>query len=397
MGSNRLTQSKTAKSRCLLLVSILLLVLMQPAALLGQSKPELALEITVPDAMMPKIRVGGRQGAGGGLIRRASLMITDPNAAGGFTAIDVHTVPEGNAIRITLSVIYNDVNLQEWWKNKDEKPGGSYLIREGETARATELSQFGIEPFEMKVISAAPAVLKPGEGPRILNNTTALKVERLEKRLDSYSIWLKNISSKDIIVYSVSSGNLGHVSSSIRFGRPAIAPGATSPEVYMSASDVEQRGVTISLAIFSDRTFEGDAKLAIKFLAQDEGVKTQAPYVLRMIEQTLKVDDSDILLAFEKLEADLWVIPEPLFKPEALAFLKTKFPSQDDKAVMELYEDFKGGLYDARNIALSSMGDTLRSVKDLTKNSQYASATELAKSCLNRVRETLTEIVSKAR
>jgi len=85
-----------------------------------------------------------------------------------------------------------------------------------------------------------------------------------------------------------------------------------------------------------------------------------------------------------------------LFKPEALAFLKTKFPSQDDKAVMELYEDFKGGLYDARNIALSSLGDTLRSVKTLKDQSQYASATELAKSCLNRVRETLAEIVSKS-
>src|SRR5215475_693788 len=106
----------------------------------------------------------------------------------------------------------------------------------------------------------------------------------------------------------------------------------------MSAYEVEQRGVTIVLGIFFDGRFECDANVSIKFLATGEGVKAQAPYVLRMIEQTLKADDSDILLAFEKLEADLWVIPEALFKPEALAFLKTKFPSQDDKTLMALYE-----------------------------------------------------------
>lgn len=277
------------------------------------------------------------------------------------------------------------------------KPGGSYLIREGETARASGLVEFGIEPIEIKVISALPIVLKPGKGPRIVNQTTALKVERLEKHLDSYSIWLKNISNKDIVVYSVFSGTTGVTSGSVETMAAVIPAGAKSEQVYLSTSDVDQKGVTIPFAIFSDGTFEGEEKYAIKFLAKGEGIKVQAPYVLRMIEQTLKVDDSDVLLAFEKLEADLWVIPEALFKPEALAFLKTKFPSQEDKAVMELYEDFKGGLYDARNIALSSLGDTLRSVKTLKEQSQYASATELAKSCLNHVREPLAEIVSKSR
>jgi hypothetical protein len=307
MDCNRLTQTKRTKSISRLLVCVLLLVLAETPPLLGQSKPELVLEITVPDATRAKIRLGGRYGSGGGanLVLRKSLSITDPNAASGFTAIDVNAVPEGNAIRVTLSVIYNDVNVQEWWKNKDEKPGGSYLIREGEASVASELTTFGIEPFEMKVISAAPVLLKPGEGPRIINNTTALQIGGLVKHLDSYSLRLKNVSNKDIIVYSVASGNSGQTFSGIGGVRPVIAAGAISQEVYMFASEMEQRGATILLAIFSDGTFEGDAKVAIRFLAKGEGVKAQTPYVLRMIEQTLKVDDSDILLAFEKLEADL--------------------------------------------------------------------------------------------
>src|SRR5215813_8065659 len=232
---HQLTQSGRAKSLCLLLVSVLFVLLQTPPGL-AQSNPELALEITVPDSMMPRILVGGRHGVGSGLIRRASLMITDPNAAGGFTAIDVTTIPEGNAIRVTLSVMYSEVNVQDLLR-RDYKPGGSYLIREGETARASELSQFGIEPFEMKVISAAPIVLKPGEGPRIVNNTTALKVERLEKHLNSYSIWLKNVSNKDIVAYGIVNGRSVLTDSRVKItGRPAIAAGATSLEKDMSTS-----------------------------------------------------------------------------------------------------------------------------------------------------------------
>ena len=395
MGSHLYSRSA---GKSLFFPGILVLLLVLTAQTSGQQPAALGLEIIVPDAMTPKIVLGGRHWGGGStLIRRKSLTITDPNAAGGFTAIEVKAEPEGNAIRVTLSVIYNDINVQEWWKNKDEKPVGSYLIREGEALRSSELPQFGIEPFEMKVISASPVVLKPGEGPRIVNNTTALNAERLERHLDSYSLWLKNTSNKDIIVYSVAIGNSGQTTRSGSRARSAIAAGATSQEMSMSSSEADQRGISISLAVFSDRTFEGDAKLAIKFLAQDEGVKAQAPYVLRMIEQTLKVDDSDILTAFEKLEADLWVIPEALFKPEALAFLKAKFPNQDDQTLMAIYEDFKGGLYDARNIALTELGDTLRTVKTLTERSQYATATESVRRCLNRVRDTLLEIVSKAR
>lgn len=388
---------RAEKSLCLPISVLLLLVFELTTTVFGQSNPQLGLEISFPEAKRPKILLGGRYGSGGAaLIPRNSLMITDQSAAGGLTAIDVNAVPEGNAIRVTLSIIYNDINVQEWWKDKNEKPGGSYLIREGETAVASKLVEFGLEPIEFKVVSAAPIVFKAGEGPRIVNNTTALKVERLEKHLNSYSIWLKNISSKDIVAYSIVSGTSGLTSSGNGM-TPLMATGATSQEQHLATAQVEQRGVTISLVIFSDGTFEGDEKQAIKFLANSEGVKAQAPYVLRMVEQTLKTDDSEIRSVFDKLEADLWVIPEALFKPEALEFLKVRFPGQDEKTIFALYEDFKGGLYDARNIALSSMGDTRRGVQPLIERGEYASATDLIKRCLSRVKETLSKIISSPR
>lgn len=380
-----------------------LLILMASIAGSGRQqekvqRSELGLEISLPDSRRPRLRLVGPRGGGGmTLILRESLKINDPRAAGDFTALDVRSAVEGEAMRVNLYVIYNDVSMQEWWKDKKEKAAGSYLIREGEPVWPTELAQFGIEPFEMKLISAGPIVFKPGEGPRIINNTTALEVARLEKHLDSYLIALKNISSKNVVAYTILTGSSGVSSSNGGRGNPVIAAGAITRETHLYAPNVELDGITISNVIFDDGSFEGDAKIATQFLAASEGVNIQSPSVLRMIEQTLKVDDSDLRAAFIKLEAELWVIPEAMYKPAALQFLKTKFPAQDENNLSTLYEDFKGGLYDARNIALSALGDTVRSVKSLEERGDFASAVESIRRTLERLRETFGKIVAAQR
>ena len=89
------------------------------------------------------------------------------------------------------------VSNGEW--DKKEKIGESYLIREGETIRVSELETIGIEPLEIKAVDARPVVLKPGEGPRI-TNTASLEVEKLERHFGFYLLWLKNKSDKNIVV-----------------------------------------------------------------------------------------------------------------------------------------------------------------------------------------------------
>jgi len=323
------------------------------------------------------------------------LKINDPRAAGDLTALHVQCEAEGEDIRVSVSIIYNDISDHEWWKDKKEKVAGSYLIRVGESVRPAELEQFGIEPIEVKVLDARPVVLKPGEGPRI-TNAASLEVERLERQFDSYRVWLKNKSLKNIVAFTVSSGGGSIRSSSERYTRSGtlLATGATSNEIHLSGPDVETSGIEVRLVVFEDGTFEGDPKLATQYLAKAEGVRIQSPSVARMIERTLEADDSDLRAEFKKLESELWVIPEAMDKATALQFLKTKFPAQDDKALSELYEVFKGGLYDARNIALSSLGDTLRGVQDLEQRSLYASAVESIRRTLERLRETFGKITS---
>ena len=359
-------------------------------------KAPLGMEIVFPGESTPTIRFRV-DGTGRALIPRQRLRINDPNVAGEFTAISIWGEHDGDGIKVRLALIYVGLEENENVGRKYAKENivGAYLVREGETVRAAELDRFGIEPFEMKAMDARPLVLKPGEGPRI-TNISVLEVERIEKDFDTYRVWLKNKSDKNIVTYTVSTGN-----GSIQIGGrghsrtgTVLAARATSEALYFQGDEVERNGLKTSAVIFDDGTFEGDSKLATQFLAADEGVRIQSPSVLRMIEQTLKVDDSDLRAAFDKLEAELWVIPEALYKQPALEFLKAKFPDQDEKSLSALYEDFKGGLYDARNIALSSLGETGRTVKGLEERGQFASAVESIRRTLEDLKETFGKITS---
>ena len=394
---------RTAISQAVVLIaSSLLLAPFGSSMGLGQERealPEtmIGLEINLGSRSRSRIRLAGLGGRPGGTyIPRQGLTINDSQADTEFTGVQIQAEMEGEGIRVSISLTYNDLSNSE--NNAKAKSAGSYLLRTGESIRTSELNQFGIEPFEIKAIDARPVVIKPGQGPRI-TNTASLEVEKLERHFDSYHLWLKNKSDKNIVAYQLSTGNSSRQSSggANRKGGPVLAAGATSSELREYDMEIEANGIAIRLVVFEDGTFEGDSKLGTQYLATAEGVKVQSPSVLRRIEQTLTVGDPDLRDAFVKLEAELWLIPEALDKPSSIQFLKTKFPAEDEKSLSALYETFKGGLYDSRNIALSSLGQTLRDVQSLEERSQYASAVELIRRTLEQLKETFEKITSAQR
>ena len=142
-------------------------------------RSEIGLEIRLTGESRPLIRLAGPHGGGGmTLILRRLLRINDPNAAGEFTALDVRAEVEADAIKVTLSIIYNDLSNQEWWKDKKEKFAGSYLIRVGETVRPAELDQFGQLAFELLAPVAQGENLALGNR----NGAAAVRVGNVELR-----------------------------------------------------------------------------------------------------------------------------------------------------------------------------------------------------------------------
>ena len=382
-----------------LICSYLLLAVIGSAMGLQQREPRyefFVIETSLADQSGSRIRFFGGWGSST-YIDRQSLTINDSQADTKFTGIRLQAEREGDGVRVSLFIIYSDPFSNH---NQDDKAkaAGSYLLRTGESIRTTELNHFAIEPFEVRSIDARPVEVKPGEGPRI-TNTASLVVEKLERHFESYRLWLKNKSDKNIIAFQISTGHTASRSSlgSDGQGRPVLAAGATSRELTIHDREIDVNGIAISLVVFGDGTFEGDSKPATQYLAKLEGVRVQSPSVLRRIEQALAVDDSDLRTAFVKLEAELWLIPEALDKQSSIQFLKTKFPAEDEKSLSALYELFKGGLYDARNIALRSLGETLRTVQPLEEHSQYATAVESIRTTLEQLRKTFEEIMSLKR
>ena len=239
-------------------------------------------------------------------------------------------------------------------------------------------------------------MIQPGTGPRIINNTKSLEVIRLEKSLDGYHLWIKNKSNKSVVAYSILVSN-DKIISGIRFRTilSGFAAGATSDEITIFDSNVEQDGITIPAVVFDDGSFEGDAKLAAQFLVSQEGIGIQAPHVLRMIEQTLEVDDAELQAAFFKLEAQLWLIPEAIDKQSAIELIKSKYPSFDDQTISRLYEDLKGGLYEARNRALTPLGDLKRHIQE--DDRQDPGRAVLLRKTLERIKSDFERIIALKR
>lgn len=360
----------------------------------------LALEIPLPDHSRPQtplIRVSVSPGVRGmRLIHRPQLTINDAKAAGDLTAVDIWADGEDHAIRVRLSIIYNDLSNSEWWKDKKEKILGSYFIPQGGTVFPSELAQYGIEPFEMRTIDARPVILQAGEGPRITNKTKSLEVVRLEKDFEGrYLLWIRNNSPDNVFAYAITSGMSDRSFSTVGFG---IAP---RDLFNMPVSDraTDTNGITIAVVVFEDGSFEGDANLAARHSARVEGIRIQSPKVLHLIEEALESEDAGLPTAFKKLEAQLWAIPEAIDKDSALELLRSRFTSFDKKTLNSLYEQLKGGLYDARNMALSPIGETTRRIEanqrqNTVKSTQLA---EIIRGALIDMKERFEGIASRPR
>jgi hypothetical protein len=357
--------------------------------------PLSALEIISPHKSAPLFK--GRAGTFEFFLDRDSLSIVNREAAKDFTAVNIEVSVEKEALKVRLSIIYNDLSDREWWKNKKEKEVGNFTIPVGNSLSPSELLQFGIEPFEIRAVSNQPVVLKPEEYPRILNLTNSIEVVEVGKSIEGYRFLFKNNSNKNVVAFEIGSRNSGISSDSSRTSsKDSLIP---SGEIYekgysFAGADIEQAGLTIKMVLFSDGTFEGDAKSATSYLARWEGEAVQAAKLLPEIVQALNVADEELLEVFVKLEAQLWKMQEAMDKPSALEFLKIKYPSFDEEMISMLYEEFKSGFYSARNSALRPMGQSKQQLQERGKEFPETDKIPMLRRTLTQVKNTLEKIAS---
>ena len=261
-----------------------------------------------------------------------------------LTRIRIRSILEGNAVRIKVAGVFDDSEPADAPGPKYgaiEKAIGSYLAREGETIRISELTRFGFEPLVLKVVKERPREkeLPPVAPPEVNNKLkTVAVISFISEGVPStfYRLKLQNISTKNIIaldVYVPSVGGRTSQSSEGTPARPVMTPGALyetsisinsggrrTPQGYVP--DPLPQSLVIGTVVFADGTYEGEADTAIQIIARLKARQIQIVRVLSLLQNLLDAPEQDAMAVLEKLKtqvATLRIDVDPAVVDELLA------------------------------------------------------------------------------
>jgi hypothetical protein len=263
-------------------------------------------------------------------------------------AVRVVSRVEGDAVRVTVSTLSGRKALE------NEQQVGTYLIRETEKISIDELRQFGIVPFEIKLIRVTPNV--PVVPPVILKGVESVVVidsMAKETTLPSYRIILRNQSNKNIVALGVDvvAGGKVQITSTPRGidGQPLIATGKEYwltvaapnraqqiPGGYEPTSPSDQQ-IQIKAAVFDDGTFEGNAETAAAVRGYLAGEKMELPRLIPLLENALNSADPDLTQVLRDLESQVSSVGSDA-EPQMVQSLTSKFPQASGSVGREIKE-----------------------------------------------------------
>lgn len=274
-----------------------------------------------------------------------------PAGAPEVEAVRVVSRVDGDAVRVTVSTLSGSKALES------EQQVGTYLIRETEKISIAELRQFGIEPFEIKLVRVNPNV--PLVPPVILKGVESVVVINAmakETTLPSYRIILRNQSNKNIDALGVDvvAGGKVQITSTPRGidGQPLIATGKEYwltvaapnraqqiPGGYEPTSPSDQQ-IQIHAAVFDDGTYEGDAETAAAVRGYQAGEKMELPRLIPLLANALNSADADLTKGLRNLESQVSSVGSDA-EPQMVQSLASKFPQASgsvSRAIKETME-----------------------------------------------------------
>lgn len=315
--------------------------------------------------------------------------------AGSLPVRAVYIVPrlEGDSVRVAVSV-YLGVRFHE-----KEVPVGNYLIRENEEIGTGELTQFGVEPFQIKlvrVLALSTAI------PQVVNKTQSIAVTGVEANnstFPSYKLRLRNLSGKNVLalgIYVLANGC--EKSSSLphrKEGQPIIEAGSEYEKDYeLGVSAVNDAGTTnggyvpdappdqeilISTAVFEDGSYEGDAKVAASFRAFVIGRKIQIGRLIPLIQDALNDKDLHGRQAVEAFKARVGALSGEV-SMSVVGELRKEFPSLDENA--------KANLKSSIEVALNGVKfDLLKDIQEFEKAGSQSSDANAFRMWLSKKKE----------
>jgi hypothetical protein len=342
------------------------------AKLAAQQKPEaarptgLALEIVFYKGLPPAYQAVSSSRPGGGWFAKFRHLASwqPPQDSLPVRAVNIVSRQEADGVRVNLSVFlgvtYHDT----------EEPVATYLLRENESIAANELTRFGVEPFEITLVKIAP--IHPGI-PAIINNSSSVEVTGLEanpETLPSYTLSLKNLSDKNIMVIQleVFVGETSRLSSrpQDKEGVPLMKPGEVFQTRVLGVRDgvllrqgsvpniIQGQSIRIVAVTFHDGSFEGDPQIAATIRARTIGQKIQLTQTITFLENTLKDDDLDSSTAIERFRLLATALDEE-FDPSVIDGLVKEVPEPDRTAKHTITSSLRYSLHQIKQDLLDGL------------------------------------------
>lgn len=250
---------------------------------------------------------------------------TAPAGSLQVTAVNFRPRLDRDAVRVSVSVFLG-IRLEE------EKAVAVYTLREGEEIRVQELTQFGVEPFGVKLVRVTSS---DANLPAVISKAKSIELVTIQANLStlpSYRLALRNLSGKNVsaIGLKVMQGGRTLLSGMPqgKEGQPLIlaggvsevtAPGATrataTPGGYDPVAPPNQN-IEITMAVFEDGSFEGDIETAAGFRGFVKGRKIQLRRLVDVFQTILQDDSANPSSALETLRAKVNALD---IKADALA------------------------------------------------------------------------------
>src|SRR5262245_21805713 len=274
---------------------------------------------------------------------------TPPPGSLPVSAVNIRTRLEGDAVRIAVSVF-----LGERF-NEEEKPVSTHLIHENEKITISELTRFGVEPFEVKVLRVTHSLTIY---PRVTSQAGSIAVVGIEPKnstLPSYKVSLQNLYGQSVMALGVEvlvNGQKRLISMPQgKEGKPLIAPGAVYELSASGAKDAlltsegyrpnspQGQEIVISAAMFEDNSYQGDAKTAANFRAFMIGRKIQVARLLTLMQTGAYPTEFDVSAAVNRLKTQVSSLSDDV-ETSVVDRLLADFPTLS----ADVKDDLKNGI-----------------------------------------------------
>ena len=252
-------------------------------------------------------------------------------AADTVQAVDVETRLVGGRVEIKVGVHVGE----HFFERLDEV--ATYALAPGETATAAELEGVGVAPFVFKVLRIDDADTAP---PAIVNKTQSVEAvvkEFTATPLPRATILLRNLSAKRVRAVGLDQVFNDRVRSTTqaveREGRILMEPGGTyERRVAVTDGEANANGFTpdaigsivVTMVVFEDYTYEGEALPAAQAWAHNEGGRLQLPRVTALVRGAHAARDVETAEAVARLRAAVaaldFTAPQPALDALAKAY-----------------------------------------------------------------------------